>query len=372
MNTALCFLVCGSFVATSFAQTGPAPVSTPIESLGPRPPLSRATLDHLTRMNPLFDGKSLAGWVQAPVAPFRFATEDVKDFPALAKRLAGRSDAVSAYLADELDEAAKAAFAAPTTTAADMRAAIPALLRSINRVVTGGAPVYEPARFRGITLRPETDALLRKDPRDLELARLNRLLLEDAFPNELVRSPDTAWVVKDGAMASTGAGRGVIYTQEDYGYYRLVFQVRQISGNHVPGMLIFCHRPATRGDLAEAQAGIDALGAIQFQVPNGRHWDYRPGMNKAGDHFTRPVRIRYDLHEWAQVELLVNGKTGVARMAVAQPVGSRGVEILVFDDPAARRVGPIAWQMHNAGLFDQFKDVRIETDPKDDRLLTVE
>ena len=28
--------------------------------------------------------------------------------------------------------------------------------------------------------------------------------------------------------------------------------------------------------------------------------------------------------------------------------------------------------MHNAGLFDEFKDVRIEIDPREDRLITVE
>ena len=136
-------------------------------------------------------------------------------------------------------------------------------------------------------------------------------------------------------------------------------------------MLVFCSRPPTQGDLAEAEAGNNALGAVQFQVPNGGHWDYRPGMNKAGDYFTRPVRIRFDLHAWAQVEILVNAQTGVARMAVAQPVGSRAIETLVFRDPAAGRPGPIAWQMHNAGLFDEFKDVRIELDPAEERLLTV-
>lgn len=31
------------------------------------------------------------------------------------------------------------------------------------------------------------------------------------------------WMVKDGAMASTGAGRGVIYTAHDDGYFRLIF-----------------------------------------------------------------------------------------------------------------------------------------------------
>jgi hypothetical protein len=58
-------------------------------------------------------------------------------------------------------------------------------------------------------------------------------------------------------------------------------------------------------------------------------------------------------------------------MAVAQPPGSKAVEALAFKDPAAGKVGPIAWQMHNPGLFDEFKDVTIEMNPKDDDLITV-
>jgi hypothetical protein len=59
-------------------------------------------------------------------------------------------------------------------------------------------------------------------------------------------------------------------------------------------------------------------------------------------------------------------------MAVAQIVGTRGVERLTFNDPAAGKPGPIAWQMHNKGLFDEYKDVRIEENPADNRLITTE
>ena len=59
-------------------------------------------------------------------------------------------------------------------------------------------------------------------------------------------------------------------------------------------------------------------------------------------------------------------------MAVAQPIGTKAVEVLDFKDETAGKAGPIAWQMHNRGLFDEYKDVRIETDPKSDKLVTVE
>ena len=83
------------------------------------------------------------------------------------------------------------------------------------------------------------------------------------------------------------------------------------------------------------------------------------------------TKTRFDEHAWSRVEILADAARGTARMAVAQPLGNKAVEVLDFKDAAAGKMGPIAWQMHNAGLFDEFKDVTIELDPKDDDLITV-
>jgi hypothetical protein len=77
-----------------------------------------------------------------------------------------------------------------------------------------------------------------------------------------------------------------------------------------------------------------------------------------------------DAHQWSRVEILVDATTGTARMAVAQPVGSKAVEVLDFKDPTAGKTGPIAWQMHNKGLFDEYKDVTIEVNPAVNDLIT--
>ena len=58
-----------------------------------------------------------------------------------------------------------------------------------------------------------------------------------------------AWIVKDGAMASTGAGRGVIYTKGEYENYRLIFNMRHVSAetpkrDHQACFLIFCTMPS--------------------------------------------------------------------------------------------------------------------------------
>jgi 3-keto-disaccharide hydrolase len=177
-----------------------------------------------------------------------------------------------------------------------------------------------------------------------------------------------AWTVKDGAMVSLGAGREVIYTQREYSNYRLIFTMRHVSGqpDHQACVLIYGTTPPA------GQKGLDALGAIQFQPPNGGHWDYRPGHNNAGkEFFTKLPHPKFDPHEWSQVELLVN-TNGTASMAVAQPVGTRAVEVLMFNDATAGKPGPIAWQMHNKGLFDEYKDVRIEQNPTDNKLITTE
>jgi hypothetical protein len=182
-----------------------------------------------------------------------------------------------------------------------------------------------------------------------------------------IQSPAGAWTVKDGAMASKGIGRGVIYTKNDYGSFRLIFTMRHLSGkpDHQAAVLFFCTRPIA------GQKELDALGGIQFQVPPGYPWDYRPGHNtdkeSAFKHLSHP---KFDPHEWSRVEILVNAKTGTARLAVAQPVGSKAVEILDFSDPTAGKAGPIALQMHNKGLFDEYKDITVEVDPLDDELIT--
>jgi hypothetical protein len=181
--------------------------------------------------------------------------------------------------------------------------------------------------------------------------------------------PPDSWTVTNGVMASLGAARGVIYTKNDYTRYRLMFTMRHVSGNkdHQACVLIFCKRPT------EGEKPLDALGGIQLQVPNGGHWDYRPGHNNGGKgEFTNLTTNKVDVHQWSRVEILVDATKGTARMAVAQPPGSKAVEVLDFNVPEAGKTGPIAWQMHNKGLFDEYKDVSIESDPKVDRLITTE
>jgi 3-keto-disaccharide hydrolase len=315
----------------------------------------------------LFDGKTLHGWIQVENSATSLSGSGITDAAAFANKLGSGSDALSSFLRRQLPDSVAADLAHYSASDPNAKATLSALVKGLNQVISGPS-IYEKDRFTHLALRSETKQLVKENPQGLQLARLNRLLLEDAFPAELVKSAMTGWIVKEGAMASTGVGRGVIYTAKDYGRFRLMFTMRHVSGNpdHQACVLIFCSRPQPN------EKPLDALGGIQFQVPKGGHWDYRPGHNNAGnEEFTQIVRPQYDIHEWSRVEIVADAATGAARMAVAQPVGSKAIEVLDFKDAAAGKSGPIALQMHNAGLFDEYKDLTVEVDPKDDDLISM-
>jgi len=334
-----------------------------------------AAEDQSSAATSLFDGKTLDGWIDAENSATAFGSADVPDLAALTKKLADKSNPVATFVSDQLDDTVKTALAAlppapaastATTPAPDDKAAKSALVKNLNKIISGSA-VYEKARFQNVSLRPETQQILAQSPQGRDLVHLNKLLLQDAFPAELPPNAAMGWTVKDGVIASTGVGRGVIYTAKDYGRFRLMFTMRHVSGNpdHQACVLIFCTRPVP------SEIPFDALGGIQFQVPKGGHWDYRPGQNVAGADFTTVVKPQFDPHEWSRVEIIADASAGTARMAVAQPLGSKAVEILDYKNQAAGKAGPIALQMHNAGLFDEYKDLVIDTNPKTGDLITV-
>lgn len=244
----------------------------------------------------LFDGKTLHGWIQIENSAMSLTSAGITDPAAFAGKLANGLDAMSVFLRGRLQDSGVGDLAAYFASSANAKALISALVKDLNQVISGPS-IYDQARFSKIVLRPETRQLLKQNPRGRQLARLNKLLLEDSYPEELAKSSSVGWVVKDGAMASTGAGRGVLYTAKDYSRYRLLFTMRHISGNpdHQACVLIFCSRPQP------GEKPLDALAGIQFQVPNGGHWDYRPGMNNnGGQEFTSVTKTHFDIHAWSR------------------------------------------------------------------------
>jgi fucose permease len=113
-----------------------------------------------------------------------FATEDFKDVSALAKKLTAKADPVSAFLATNLSGSTLRALTTLNEGRGGVTAARVALAQDLNSVVLKQS-VYSPERFNGMQLPEKTRQLLAQDAKSRNEPRLNRLLLADAYPQEL-------------------------------------------------------------------------------------------------------------------------------------------------------------------------------------------
>jgi hypothetical protein len=180
------------------------------------------------------------------------------------------------------------------------------------------------------------------------------------------QDPAGSFVVKDGVIASTGKGAHA-WTKEDYGDFRMFLTVRQIKGNHKPCTTLWGTRPA-------GGTAARGLKGIQFQPPLGGSWDYRSNTDPKGKPqwmYPNP-RPTFDVLKWHRCEILAHVSKGEFRAACCEIEGKdtcKGVEVLHYVDPTNKK-GPFALMMHNAGLFDEYKDIMVEVDPVGDELLS--
>jgi magnesium-transporting ATPase (P-type) len=121
-------------------------------------------------------------------APSQIADDDIDLH--LAGKLAAKSDPVSAYLNEQFDPATQAALAAYRTNPTKNDGLLSLLVSNLN-VAVSGPSLYDPARFQNVQLGPETVSRL-KNPGRHDF-RLNRLLLQDAYPGDLKKSGPHDW-----------------------------------------------------------------------------------------------------------------------------------------------------------------------------------
>ncbi len=168
-----------------------------------------------------------------------------------------------------------------------------------------------------------------------------------------------AWTIVEGAMRGSGRG-GNIFTESDYGNFRLLVTSRVASPEGNPGRdhlgVLFWGERST--DFGTARA-------LQVQPPHGAMWDYRTNRGLKPEHPTPRPRPRYQ--DWHVCEILTNIERGEVRAAVD------GVQVTRYQhpEPAVLKRGPIGMQIHgSAGVFD-YKDIRIEVEPTEDSLITL-
>lgn len=116
--------------------------------------------------------------------PSQFSAEDVRDPVGLTRKFVRRSDLVSQFLWNALGGSVQRALASPDTPLPEAHSL---LLGELNRIIQGPS-IYQPGRFAQVTLSKEAATIFSQQPEGQELARLNRLFLEDAYPQEIVKA----------------------------------------------------------------------------------------------------------------------------------------------------------------------------------------
>lgn len=114
--------------------------------------------------------------------------DGLTDALGLVNRLRQPQDALCEWLIQRLGEDVRHELDAwpPSGTVAPER--IRALLLALNSLIAGRS-LYESSRFEGRSLRRQTRYLADLNPTGWDLARLNKLLLEDAFPGHFRNVP---------------------------------------------------------------------------------------------------------------------------------------------------------------------------------------
>ena len=115
---------------------------------------------------------------------FTFVKTNLKDLPALVTELRDAQDALSQHILDAFDTETKRLLEAYDASAADDQDLREALVRELNALTHAG-PLYDEERFAEVAVTAEALRLIQQRPEGAELVRLNTILLEIAYPDEL-------------------------------------------------------------------------------------------------------------------------------------------------------------------------------------------
>jgi hypothetical protein len=168
------------------------------------------------------------------------------------------------------------------------------------------------------------------------------------------------WSVKDGVIVGKFQDKvptSFLFSDESYSDFRLTLSSRMVESDNHAGVS-FWGPPITKGDNRWYVRGP----LVVFPQPG--MWDYIDGK---GIRVYRPTTEKVTTQfEWVKVEILAQGNR--VRTAL------NGVEVMEWReaDPVRVKAGPIGIQLHawTGPQEVHYKDIVIETFPKEGRLLT--
>ena len=168
-------------------------------------------------------------------------------------------------------------------------------------------------------------------------------------------SGSNIWSVNAADMAIEGKtqnGGQLLKSKDDYLDFRLILTERMVATMNHMGICFWGSRP-----------GTGYGGCIDVIPPSGSLWDYGAGGGQLpGGVGSANNPIKY---LWHQVEILALGSTGEILVAV------NGKPTTDYKKAGRGKKGPIGLQSHAKPNDEEYKDLWVETDPKEHKLLTV-
>jgi hypothetical protein len=227
---------------------------------------------------PFSDGVWLdpMNWITAP----EFKPEEVQDVFRLAALLQPGTNALATWFAAQISPAAQAKLKDFRSTNLTEIAAMQALLAGeLNRVIAG-ASIFEAARFQGVQLSARAGALLAQNPQGDRLKRLNRWLLEDAFPRELFKMQP---VFTCHYMAGYGRGTALAISTNGLDWEKPNFDVRPgsnlVQADPRDSSTVWLDQsepdPQRRYKMWRSHKDGDTFGLSLHFSPDGIHWGPR-------------------------------------------------------------------------------------------------
>lgn len=173
---------------------------------------------------------------------------------------------------------------------------------------------------------------------------------------------ETLWSVRDGTIIGKNAGPVAVstylLTKDSYTDFRLVAKVKLVQSEMHSGIAFW-------GRVAPEQNDPYTYAGHLVMFPSG--WGlFDLYGRRALPVDAGPAKKVGKQHDWNQLEILAQGNR--IRVAV------NGIQVADWRDPEPDRIkaGPIGLQLHSNKVAQEvhFKDITLETFPKDDRLVT--
>lgn len=133
-----------------------------------------------------------------------YSDKDLINLPALVVKLIDPRNPVSAFLRQQLSSRSNRLLDNYSPGRSSTLLLGKSLARDLNKLIKAGALIYTAERFKDAKLSDRTMAMLRANPAGDKLVRVNRMLIDDSYPTEIIKArPGSYEVLAEAAKILT-------------------------------------------------------------------------------------------------------------------------------------------------------------------------